>query len=204
MDIFDDIAIIILAAGSSSRMGQPKQLLKWNNKSFIQRAVDTALSLSPDKTVVVLGSDSELIHDEIREAKVNTVLNAEWESGMGRSISEGVNYVQANWPEVFGILIMLSDQPLIDYEHLRSLMMALKRSNCGMVATSYSDENYGVPAIFDNRYFDELKELNSDYGARELIRHHCNRACLVYGYNKVLDLDTKADYDQFLKANPRS
>ena len=204
MDVFDDIAIVILAAGSSSRMGQPKQLLKWKNKSFILRSVETALSLAPERTLVVLGSEQERIREEIEDSQVHMVFNEEWEAGMGRSISVGVDYVQSNWPEVFGILIMLSDQPLIDFEHLRSLMMALKRSNCGMVATSHSDEIFGVPAIFDSRYFDELRDLNSDYGARELIKTHCNRACLVYGYNKVIDLDTESDYEEFLKANPQS
>ncbi|NNK69469.1 MAG: NTP transferase domain-containing protein, partial [Flavobacteriaceae bacterium] len=124
--------------------------------------------------------------------------------GMGRSISEGVTYVQSNWPQASGILIMLSDQPLIDFEHLRSLMMALKRSNCGIIATSYDDENFGVPAIFSNQYFDQLRELNSDYGARELIRQHGNPACLVSGYNKAVDLDTTSDYEEFLKSNPQS
>ena len=204
MDVFDGIAIVILAAGSSSRMGRPKQLLKWKDKSLIRRTVETATRLSPDRTLVVLGSEWEQIKTEIDDCQVATVVNPDWEMGIGRSISEGVRYVRSNWPEVSGILIMLSDQPLIDFEHLRSLMMAHKRSNCGMVATSYSDDNFGVPAIFDSRFFDELTELNSDYGAKDLINGHCNRACLVYGYNKVVDLDTEEDYDEFLKANPQS
>lgn len=198
-----DLAIIVLAAGSSTRMGEAKQLLKWNGQTLLSNAIDSARILSPDKTLVVLGSDHERIADAIQELQVDKVINEHWKSGMGSSISVGVTFVLNNWPAVSKVIIMLADQPLIDSDHLFKLIDLYKRSACDLAATSYGDRP-GVPAIFSSRYFDNLIELNSDFGARQLLRKECRLGCMISAEGKTVDLDTKEDYEKFKNTNHRS
>ncbi len=200
---FAETAIVILAAGSSSRMGVTKQLLEWNGDSLISIAIGAARQIAPENTLVVLGADHEQVYQSVKDAQVETVVNQDWKMGMGSSISVGVNFVRTYWPEKTNVIIMLADQPLIDSHHLRKLLELHNRSDCEMAATAYDDKP-GVPAIFSSKYFDALMEFNSDYGARQLLQSICKRSCMVSGDGKITDIDTMDDYKKFIRSNPRS
>ena len=175
-----------------------------NAKVAREDSTEKAMTIATSRTLVVLGSDSDRIAKELTDYEAEFLVNKHWEAGMGSSISEGVKYVQMNWPTVSGVLIMLSDQPLIDLGHLNELVSIFNRSNCEIAATSYGPGRNGVPAVFSSIYFDRLIELSSDYGARQLIKENFSPSCVVDGEGKVVDIDTRSDYEAFISSNPRS
>lgn len=195
------ITIIILAAGSSSRFGSPKQLLKWKKSNLLQHAIETARASNATQVILVLGANYELIKENINSEGVEIIKNNSWEKGLGTSISVGVKYVMNNRAEVDGILIMLADQPLIDSEYLDKMIANFNSSSQQIIASSYENKKQGVPVIFDKCYFTELKELNDDEGAKHLIRKHLEHVKTVKLDFQNLDIDTIEDYKKLYKAN---
>ena len=105
---------MILAAGSSSRMGQPKQLLPWKDSFLLNHTISVAESIQPFITVVVLGANYERINSKIQHRRVVVFRNLKWKEGLGSSIACGINFIQNAGDPVDGVLIILPDQPLIN------------------------------------------------------------------------------------------
>ena len=187
------LAHIILAAGSSSRLGTEKQLLPWSDKSLIQHAVTESLKLKGVKTLVVLGYHAALIKEEIKYYGVDIVENQNWDIGIGSSISCGVKRVSEN--VVFrGVLISLVDQPLLDYQYLKKMIACFQKDITRPVATEYNLK-LGVPAIFPKVYFRDLIDLQGDEGAKKIL----NTVDIIKTINAVglhLDIDTFEDYEK--------
>ena len=198
-----NIAIIIPAAGSSSRMGEPKQLLKWKNSNLLEHAIQTASSLNVNNIVVVLGAFSELIESQTNLDGVHVCFNADWEIGLGKSISYGVLECLKEFPETDGIMVMLGDQPLIGADYLNQLILHFKSSDPMIVASQYGD-HYGVPAVFDKRLFAELKRLDFGKGAKGLINKHRKNVQAITERPNLVDIDTKEQYQKLYNANHQS
>ncbi|MEM1260255.1 MAG: NTP transferase domain-containing protein, partial [Bacteroidota bacterium] len=115
---FSKIAILILAAGRSSRMGKPKQLLSWKKTTLIGNAVAIASSLT-NHFLVVLGANALKIKPYVPEGKAT--LNEKWQEGMGSSLSHGVTALASKY-EPRAILVMVADQPLLELEHYKGLI----------------------------------------------------------------------------------
>ena len=162
------IAILILAAGSSSRMGSPKQLLKWKNSNLLNHTICKAIELNAKKIIVVLGANADMIIPEIDHKEVKILINKDWENGLGSSISAGVNHILQSSTGIDGLLIILADQPLIENDHYLKLMNAFSSGNKAIITTEYNDSKLGVPALFSKIYFKDLIDLNSDFGAKQL------------------------------------
>ncbi len=192
-----NIAVLILAAGRSSRMETPKQLLPWRKTTLLGHAIETTLELDIDQVFVVLGANSELIIPKIESYSIQMIKNTNWQNGLGTSIACGIKYIQ-KLKYVNGVLIVLADQPLIDDEHLKELINAFKSGN-SIVTTSYRSNKEGVPAIFDRSYFNDLTKLTNDFGAKTVIKN--NTTFSVDGSNKIVDLDTKEEYKNLVKRN---
>lgn len=197
------IAILILAAGSSSRMGSPKQLLKWKNSNLINHTILKAIKTKIKDIFVVLGAKADLIIPEIDRKEVRIVINQDWENGLGNSISTGVNHIIQSNIGCDGLLIMLSDQPLIEYEHYLKLIKLFSSENKAITATKYSDGKLGVPALFDKICFKELCDLNSDFGAKQLFIKYSKNVQSILNQNAVFDIDTLKQYDELYKVNHR-
>ena len=120
------VAILLLAAGNSSRLGQPKQLLKWKSSNLLQHAIDTVKSVQPDLIVLVLGANFEEIFSEINTNTLHVVNNKTWQKGLGNSIAVGVDYIEKNFPETDSILISLADQPFITKGYLLEMISEFK------------------------------------------------------------------------------
>jgi len=187
------IAIIILAAGASKRMGSIKQLLPWKNTSLLGNAIEQALNSNADDIFVVLGSNYGLISEEINEHDITIVNNKNWALGMGTSIAEAMEIIKNNSKKYRAVLILLVDQPLIDVKYINILIDSFVGNN--IIASGYQNR-VGVPAIFDHKYFNELKKLNGDIGARKLILEHINDVKIINGLDKLKDIDTIESYGQ--------
>jgi len=188
------IAILILAAGASSRMGQIKQLLPWKKNTLLGHVVKEALETKIEPLAIVLGAHAEAIKKRIQDLTLNCTVNEHWETGMGSSISHGVQYLLSKDPTLDGILLLLGDQPLVDTEYLLDLVHAFEKGEHGIIATAYNS-TAGVPALFGSKYFDELLKLSTK-GAQRLIEVHSSDILTRDGQNRIFDIDTPEDYKQ--------
>lgn len=189
IDESSEIAILVLAAGSSSRMGRPKQLLPWKKVTLMEHAINTAYVLT-DNFMVVLGANATKIRQYIQ--KENTIIHEEWQLGMGSSLAYGVRAIESKYdPEA--ILVMVVDQPLLRLEHYEGLVQCHQKNPNKICASTYEGIP-GVPAIFPKQFFMDLKKLGADFGARKLLKIHKSSVLLVKTKGELIDLDTPEDY----------
>lgn len=179
------LAGIVLAAGSSSRLGRPKQLVALHGKSLVARATDLAQRYCDAGVVVVTGAHHDQVVDALGETDALAVFNPRWKEGMGASVSEGASAVCR---EAEAVLIMLTDQPLIDAADIGRLVAAAQANPDKIAAAAYAGR-LGVPAIFPQRYVDDLKHLQGDQGARMVISREV-AVSEVAMPNAQFDLDT--------------
>ena len=181
--------IIILAAGASRRMGRPKQLLPWQGRSLLRQACETALETSLRPVVVVLGCEAEACGRELTGLYVQPVINPDWSRGMGTSVACGIGALERQDPQAPGALLMLVDQPDLTPAFVASILSRWMQGNSAIVATQYG-EGGGVPALFSRAYFTELKALDSDRGARQIIARERSVVAFMPPPHELLDLDT--------------
>ncbi len=184
-------AIILLAAGSSSRLGRPKQLIEFQGSKLIQKAIDEAQLSQADSLVVVLGWNPDVIKTGFDADKVPFVINTNWQEGMASSMQEGLRFlIERDDPDQ--VILMLVDQPFVDATLLNQLIKEKEKSGKGIVACSYSGA-LGVPAIFDKTYFDEMLRLKGTEGAKKVILENPHDTFLIDFPFGLMDLDTEED-----------
>jgi molybdenum cofactor cytidylyltransferase len=188
-----NIGCLILAAGSSSRLGRPKQLLKYNQKTLIENTISTVLAAEISPIYVALGSDFELIRDAIHNCPVKIIHHHAWQEGIGSSIRTGISYME-NENHFDAILIMLCDQPHIGSEHLKDLIRAFSQKEKSIIATGYG-KHTGVPALFDRKIFPSLKELSGDKGAKDIINKNSDDIYVINFEQAAIDIDTPEDFN---------
>ena len=193
-------AAIILAAGSSSRMGQSKQLLKIKGESLIRRTIKTVIDSGVDQVVVILGSDQQTLHQEIVALPIQIIVNQNWKKGMGSSIKSGVQFVMDHFPSCQSILFTVCDQPLLPSGHLKKLIAALQMGENSIVASFYSGSP-GIPVLFGRSMFKELLNVNNAHGAKKVIHAHSKSTYLIEFPQGAIDLDTPGDWEKFLKSH---
>lgn len=194
-----NITIVILAAGASTRMGSPKQLLKWGNTTLLGNTIEKAKNTSAKEVVVVLGANYQLVNHSIKQSKVTILNNKNWRKGLGSSIAFAIDYILQTNTETNGVLIMLADQPFIEVDFLESIINQFQKGEKPILATAYNNNKLGVPAIFDSIFFKELLKLTGDKGAKDiLIKYKSNIKVLIPPIKNV-DLDFKEDYLIFKK-----
>lgn len=194
------VTILILAAGSSSRMGKIKQLLPWKDSTLLEHTIKIAKSSKANQLIVILGSNARLIKETIK-TKTNNVIfleNTEWKSGMGTSISCGVNYLLDLNNDTDAVLILLADQALIDTEYLDEIIGIYSNSKIELIGSRYGDK-IGVPALFKRTYFTDLQKLDGDNGAQLILNKCTNKVHVLNPLGKVYDVDTLEDYNNLLK-----
>lgn len=196
-----NIVVLIVAAGSSSRMGSPKQLLKWKDTTLINHAIHNVKTIKPSKLIVVLGANYELISPKLDIDDLEVLNHEHWEDGLGSSIAYGVQHIKKSTPDVDGILIMLGDQPLIGSEFLQLLINNFQTDKKQIIASGYSNGKPGVPVLFDTFYLEELSTLTNDNGAKPLLHKYVEHIITINARNKIADIDTKAEYERLYKDN---
>lgn len=186
----NDLAILILAAGSSSRLGQPKQLVMYHDETLLRRSANQALELSPN-VFVVLGHEYKACSTALEGLHVNVLYHENYAKGMGRSIAFGVSHTTS----FEHTLIMLCDQPLIPKSHYDALIAT---AGSRISASQYLDgDRLGVPAIFPHAYYEALMQLNGDKGAQRLLKNElCDSIYLANEWS--IDIDTAEDIKKYL------
>jgi len=193
------IGIIILAAGASRRMGTPKQLLKIDNQTLIERAINLTQALKSQQTVVVLGANAERISPHIPQQKnASIAINKNWMQGMGTTLKTGLDFFLAQEQKFAAVIVMVCDQPYLTAEILQALIDAHQQTKAAIVATKYNGIK-GVPALFSSCLFPKLMELNKDEGARKIIKNYGGEIETINFPEGIIDLDTPRAYQEFLK-----
>jgi molybdenum cofactor cytidylyltransferase len=192
-----NIAIVILAAGMSARMGSPKQLLSYKNKNLLRYTVDEALATGCESVFVILGANLDLLRNELRDKPVSIIENKEWQEGMASSIRCAVEKIAGTILRPDSIIFMVCDQPYVSSSLLLSLIAKKQETNLPIVASSYEDK-LGTPALFHRSMFHALMELTGDKGARKLIADNPGKVATVLFPEGITDIDTKEDYEKLV------
>lgn len=199
----NDIPIILLAAGGSGRMGQPKQLLRWGNSTLIENRVEILLDCG-NPLYVVLGSEAKKISSLLKKYPVRLVFNPHWEKGMGTSVASGMKQLLAELPSADAVLFALVDQPLVTASHFCLLIEKIEVGK-EQILVSRSDSGWeGVPAVFDRFYFTELENLDGKLGAKTLIGKHPENVISINAGNLLADMDTPERYRELQERSNRT
>ncbi|RNL55769.1 nucleotidyltransferase family protein [Pedobacter jejuensis] len=190
-------AIIILAAGNSSRLGKPKQLLKYKEQTLLQIVTDAAMNTQFHPVIVVLGAYANEIKALHNHPKVVYVINEQWESGMSSSIAVGINKVLNDFPETENAIITVADQAHITANVFTALLEKHQTENKSIVTSSYS-KTTGTPTLFNKKYFDKLINLQGSVGAKELIKQNIVDTASVPFELGSIDIDTESDYNNLI------
>lgn len=181
------IAAVILAAGKSRRLGQPKQLIQFGGESLLRRSARLAVEAGCSPVFVVLGFEAERMCPELDGLSVQVLTNAEWAEGMGSSLRSGVAAAQAAGAE--GVLLLVCDQPRLSVEHLGALLNRHREARALLTASGY-EQRMGVPAVFAAELFAELLEVRGDRGARQVIERHADVAQVIPWPEGAVDIDS--------------
>ncbi len=188
-----NIATLILAAGSSTRMGKPKQLLPYKNTTLLGWTIQNALKLNTHKTFCVLGANATQIRESIENKKIMILENLDHQKGLSSSIVYGVTSIKNE--DIDGILIMLADQPKISTPILEKLTTTFIANKNQIVAFNYGNK-IGVPAIFPRSSFDILLKLKGDKGAGDILKNIALSIDIEQKY--LTDIDTVKQYESLL------
>lgn len=191
---------VILAAGSSSRMGQSKQLLKIGGESLIRKTIKTVIDSGVDQVIVVLGSNQQTHQKEIADLSIQVIHNSNWEKGMGSSIKRGVQFVNNHFPLCGSVLITVCDQPLLTSDHLKKMTQVSQTEKNSIVASFYSGSP-GVPALFDRSMFEKLLDVEDGHGAKKVIQDRGKSVSLIDFPQGEVDLDTPSDWEKFMQSH---
>jgi molybdenum cofactor cytidylyltransferase len=163
-------AMILLAAGGSTRMGRPKQLLEFKGKKLITIVVERLLACRKFPVIVVLGELSKEIAPYCKLEGVSIIQNINWQSGMASTIQCGLEFAEFGFDDVSHVLFALCDQPFVEAEHYYALVEASEAHPDKIIAAYYGGQA-GAPMIFPRSYFPMLARLTGDQGARAVVRN---------------------------------
>lgn len=184
--------VVILAAGASSRMGTPKQLLEIGGKPLLARAVEAALATPAWPVVVVLGANAGAIRPVLAPYPVLVTENEAWSEGMAASIRAGIQTLQQFSRHTDAAVIALCDQPAFSAATIGQLVAAQQATGGTIVAASYAGRR-AAPALFLRRHFPTLAALTGESGARDLLNGDSEHVATVDLPDLAVDLDTPAD-----------
>ena len=192
------IGIILLAAGSSSRMGSSKQLLDIGGEPLLRRTAKIALSTKPSIAIVVLGSNKKEHRKVIEDLPVEIIYNPDWQKGMGNTLKAGLNQLLKIDRETEAVILLVCDQPLLTTRKIQELKEKSELTKAPIVACAYAN-TFGVPALFDKVMFQSLLSLPDDQGAKKVIEQNLSQVSVIPFPEGVVDIDRPEDYENFIK-----
>ena len=186
-------AIVILAAGASKRMGEPKQLLSWGNSTLIEHIIKKALKVKVKEVSVILGANYDLINNQIKKYPVNIINNIDWKEGLGNSISKAITHYIFE-TNIDALIFILADQPFVTDDYLNRMLSNFTPNKNQIIATQYQDRKLGIPVLFDKFYFDQLISLNGDIGANHILQNNKSSVNVLEASFNNIDIDSKVEY----------
>jgi molybdenum cofactor cytidylyltransferase len=188
--------IVILAAGSSTRLGQPKQLLIFKGSSLIKRVAEIALDVS-GKVVVVTGYQSKKVQAELLGLPLIIVQNDSFEEGIASSIRKGLSTLIENFKGLKGVIFLVCDQPYLSQNVLTELIKSADETGKKIISSAYGDTT-GIPVLFDKSFFGKLLALKGDIGAKKLIQENLADVATIDFPGGSIDIDTMQDFESVI------
>lgn len=187
------ISIIILAAGTSSRLGRPKQLLEWGSSTLLNHVIGQANGSIASDVLIILDRNHREILGNIETGKANILWIEGERPRMSRTIFEGMNHVQNS----DAAILATCDQPFVTSQLFDSMV---ERFNQGheLVASEYDSNSYGIPSLFSSKWYSQLRNLQGDSGAKRLLQQ-AKKLELVKFPLGDFDADTEKDYQACLQ-----
>jgi molybdenum cofactor cytidylyltransferase len=189
-----EIGLIILAAGGSTRLGTPKQLLEFKGETLLRRIARESLASICRPVLVVLGAQADEIKNELNGLDVYIAENSNWRDGMGSSIKTGLEKLPAIENAIAGVVLTTCDQPFVTSATINKLVETYRKAETRIIASAYQ-KTLGVPALFSKEIFPLLKELPSSNGAKQIIKQFQSEIIGVSFPEGAIDIDTKEDYE---------
>lgn len=189
------VAGVILAAGESKRLGQPKQLLDWKGKPFVRQVAETALASKLSSLTVVTGAAAAEVSAALEGLPLRIVHNPDWAQGQSSSVRAGLAAVP---PEAAAAIFMVVDQPQLPVALLDSLMEEHAASGAPIVAT-LADGQRSNPVLFARSTFPDFDSLQGDVGGRALFARHAVTWLSWLDASLAIDVDTPEDYERLLR-----
>jgi molybdenum cofactor cytidylyltransferase len=188
------VAAVVLAAGGSRRMGQPKQLLPVSGQPMVHRVTAAACEAELAQVVVVVGAHADAVRQALAGLPVDVVVNESWAEGMSTSMHAGLNALPSG---IQAVLIILADQPGLTPKLLDTLVARYHATRAAIVAPFYRGRR-GNPVLFDRSLLGELEATRGDQGGRTLILRHERdvERVEVDDPSVLLDVDTRQDYER--------
>ena len=188
----DTTAVVILAAGSSSRLGYAKQLIHFRGKRLLQHSIDAASHFQFCSNTVVVGARAHEVLEDTELKIFSAVINEDWEEGMASSIRLGLKHAIDKVKDLEHIIILLADQPFVNVQVIENLISKHIESKSDATFCEYSDV-VGVPAIFSKTNFKALEQLTADQGAKKLLQDQNFKYNTVKFDQGTIDVDTAED-----------
>lgn len=190
--------ILLLTAGKSSRMGQPKALLSIKGQPLISYQIDRLKELGLPITIV-LGAYADAISNSAISKEVRLILNKDFEKGMGSSIAFGTTSIQNTNPEIDAILVCAIDQPLIPLDHFENLLSTASKTDFSIIQSLSEVGWKGIPTLFKSNHFKALSKLTGDEGAKSIIQNNRSMVKAIKApADSLIDIDT---YEQYQNLN---
>jgi molybdenum cofactor cytidylyltransferase len=198
MEKASGVSAVVLAAGMSRRMGTPKQLLRIEGKTVLQRTLENVRASVADEIVLVLGFAAQAVEQAIATDGLKVVRNADYEQGMGTSLRTGLAAVN---PAASAAIIVLADQPFVQAATLNQLVEC-HRARGAQIAIPVFRGFRGNPVLLDRSVFAELRELSGDVGCRAIFGNHTEniRKLPVEDPGILIDIDSREDLDSMAQS----
>lgn len=193
----ENYGLIILAAGGSSRLGSPKQLLQYKRQSLLKKIVGIAVQVAPNNSLVVIGAEKESMQKELLQTGIAIAVNINWQQGMSTSIKIGLTQLLKSNAALDGCIFSVCDQPFITAGLLQNLIKKHQESSKGIIAAAYAS-TAGTPVLLDKKYFAELMHLQNDEGAKKILHKYNHDLATISFEGGEVDIDTKEDYKKLL------
>jgi 4-nitrophenyl phosphatase len=199
--VLKNIAVIVLAAGGSSRFGQPKQLLDWAGTPLVAHAADVALDADVGPVIVVLGYRAQAVQAALGGRDIQAAMNWRWEDGLSTSVQVGLAALP---PETGAAILMPCDQPLLTASLLQALADRFAETDAAVIHPTCAGRR-GPPTLFSRRLFPELAAVTGDVGGRGIIARHADAVATIEidDIEALADIDTPADYERLLEERDR-
>ena len=191
-----NIAVLILAAGKSSRMKAIKQLEKIDKKTLLEITLEKVQTLFSSTIYCIVGANADKIKAETTTKNIEFIKNNNFKNGLSSSIVSGIQYFKANNLNFEGVFILLADQPAIDVAYLKDMIHLFNINKEVIIASNYG-EKFGVPAIIPKKYFSNLLLIQGDKGAKEFINSRKNEIISSKLNTNLVDIDTKEDLQRY-------
>jgi molybdenum cofactor cytidylyltransferase len=186
------VAVVLLAAGSSSRMGRNKLLLDWEGETLVRRAARAAAASGADELLVVLGHEEARVRAELAGLPCTTLLNPDHAEGAGTSLRTGVRHAAAG---ADALVVVLADMPFVTAEMIGTLVERYRAARPLLIASHYGDVQ-APPTLYDRALFDELLQIPGERCAKQVVRRHAEQALVVAWPAAALrDIDLPTDYE---------